>query len=67
MTIRVCIAGVTGWTGSAVAGAVIVSEDFQLAAGIASIQGPMPLRRLASQGAPVVMRDPGFTSLQSWS
>jgi len=35
MTIRVCIAGVTGWTGSAVARAVLRSEDFQLAAGMA--------------------------------
>ncbi len=35
MTIRICIAGVTGWTGSAVARAVLGSKDFQLAAGIA--------------------------------
>jgi 4-hydroxy-tetrahydrodipicolinate reductase len=35
MTIRICIAGVTGWTGSAVARAVLGSADFQLAAGIA--------------------------------
>jgi 4-hydroxy-tetrahydrodipicolinate reductase len=35
MKIRVCVAGVTGWTGSAVARAVIASEDFELAAGIA--------------------------------
>jgi 4-hydroxy-tetrahydrodipicolinate reductase len=35
MAIRICIAGVTGWTGSAVARAVLPSQDFQLAAGIA--------------------------------
>jgi len=35
MTIRICIAGVTGWTGSAVARAVLGSTDFHLAAGIA--------------------------------
>jgi 4-hydroxy-tetrahydrodipicolinate reductase len=35
MSIRICIAGVTGWTGSAVARAVLGSREFQLAAGIA--------------------------------
>jgi 4-hydroxy-tetrahydrodipicolinate reductase len=35
MTIQICIAGVTGWTGSAVARAVLGSKDFHLAAGIA--------------------------------
>jgi 4-hydroxy-tetrahydrodipicolinate reductase len=35
MSIRICIAGVTGWTGSAVARAVLGSQDFRLAAGIA--------------------------------
>jgi 4-hydroxy-tetrahydrodipicolinate reductase len=35
MKIRICVAGVTGWTGSAVAAAVLDHEDFQLAAGIA--------------------------------
>ena len=35
MKTRICVAGVTGWTGSAVASAVIASEDFELAAGIA--------------------------------
>ena len=35
MTIRICIAGVTGWTGSAVARAVLGSDDLQLVAGIA--------------------------------
>ena len=35
MKTRICVAGVTGWTGSAVASAIIASEDFELAAGIA--------------------------------
>ena len=35
MGIRICIAGVTGWTGSAVAKAVLATGEFQLAAGIA--------------------------------
>jgi len=33
--IKVCIAGVTGWTGSEVAKAVIKSTQFELAAAIA--------------------------------
>jgi len=35
MTIRICVAGVTGWTGSAVAAAVHASKEFDLVAGIA--------------------------------
>jgi len=35
MKTRICVAGVTGWTGSAVASAIVASEDFELAAGIA--------------------------------
>jgi len=35
MKTRICVAGITGWTGSAVASAVIASENFELAAGIA--------------------------------
>ncbi|MFL5927039.1 MAG: 4-hydroxy-tetrahydrodipicolinate reductase [Gaiellaceae bacterium] len=33
--IRVCVAGVTGWTGSAVAAAVSTAEDLELVAGVA--------------------------------
>jgi 4-hydroxy-tetrahydrodipicolinate reductase len=33
--IRVCVAGITGWTGSAVAAAVDEAEDLDLAAGVA--------------------------------
>jgi 4-hydroxy-tetrahydrodipicolinate reductase len=35
MKIRVCIAGVTGWAGSAVARAILASETLELAAGLA--------------------------------
>jgi 4-hydroxy-tetrahydrodipicolinate reductase len=35
MKIRLCIAGITGWTGSAVAKALIGSDEFELVAGIA--------------------------------
>jgi len=35
MPIRVCVAGVTGWTGSAVAAAVEAADDLELAAGVA--------------------------------
>lgn len=33
--IRVCVAGVTGWTGSAVAAAVAAADDLELVAGVA--------------------------------
>jgi 4-hydroxy-tetrahydrodipicolinate reductase len=33
--IRVCVAGITGWTGSAVAEAIDAAEDLQLVAGVA--------------------------------
>jgi len=32
--IRVCVAGITGWTGSAVADAVIAADDLELVAGV---------------------------------
>ncbi len=35
MTIRVCVAGATGWTGSAVTRAMITSSEFQLTGAIA--------------------------------
>jgi 4-hydroxy-tetrahydrodipicolinate reductase len=34
-TTRVCVAGITGWTGSAVAGAVEAADDLELVAGVA--------------------------------
>lgn len=38
MTIRVCVAGATGWTGSAVTAAILESSDFQLVGAIARRQ-----------------------------
>jgi len=38
MAIRVCVAGATGWTGRAVAGAILASSDFQLVSAIARRQ-----------------------------
>ena len=35
MVIRVCVAGATGWTGSAVTGAILASSEFQLVGAIA--------------------------------
>jgi 4-hydroxy-tetrahydrodipicolinate reductase len=35
MAIRVCVAGATGWTGSAVTDAILGSSDFQLVGAIA--------------------------------
>ncbi|HWQ08052.1 MAG TPA: 4-hydroxy-tetrahydrodipicolinate reductase [Holophaga sp.] len=35
MAIKVCVAGMTGWTGSAVAKALVAAEGFELSAGIA--------------------------------
>ena len=34
MTIRVCLAGVTGWAGSALARAVVQTDDLDLIAGV---------------------------------
>src|SRR3954447_20483616 len=35
MTLRVCIAGITGWTGSAIAPAVEAADDLELVSGVA--------------------------------
>ncbi len=35
MTIRVCVAGATGWAGSLVARAILTSQEFQLVGAIA--------------------------------
>ena len=35
MAIRVCVAGVSGWTGSAVARAILSSNEFELTGAIA--------------------------------
>ena len=34
MTLRVCIAGITGWTGSAIAPAVEEADDLELVGGV---------------------------------
>src|SRR5262245_39845423 len=38
MAIRVCVAGVSGWTGSAVARAVLASDEFELTGAVARRQ-----------------------------
>ncbi len=38
MAIRVCVAGATGWTGSAVTGAILASSEFQLVGAVARRQ-----------------------------
>src|ERR687886_2717785 len=38
MAIRVCVAGVSGWTGSAVARAILASDEFELTGAIARRQ-----------------------------
>jgi 4-hydroxy-tetrahydrodipicolinate reductase len=35
MAIRVCVAGVSGWTGSAVARAILASDEFELTGAVA--------------------------------
>lgn len=35
MAVRICVAGVTGWTGSAIAGSVLDSSEFQLVGAVA--------------------------------
>ena len=44
--IRVCVAGVTGWTGSAVAEAVDAADDLELVAGV-SRSGPASISSVA--------------------
>ena len=44
--IRVCVAGVTGWTGSAVAEAVDAADDLELVAGV-SRSGPASFSSVA--------------------
>src|SRR5215472_13578759 len=38
MAIRVCVAGVSGWTGSAVTKAILASDEFELAGAVARRQ-----------------------------
>jgi 4-hydroxy-tetrahydrodipicolinate reductase len=59
MAIRVCVAGISGWTGSAVARAILRSDEFELAGAIA--------RRTAGQDAGEVLGLPtaGVTIVES--
>ena len=43
MSVRVCIAGVTGWTGKSVAEAVIGSDDFELVGAVARKSAGIPV------------------------
>ncbi len=52
MTIRVCISGVTGWTGSSVATALLASPDFQLVGAVARrVAGQTVSEALGVEGA----------------
>jgi len=50
MTIRVCVAGATGWTGSAVTGALLASSEFQLVGAIARRQTGKDIGEMLGQG-----------------
>jgi 4-hydroxy-tetrahydrodipicolinate reductase len=50
MTIRVCVAGATGWTGSAVTRAIIASSEFQLTGAIARRQAGKDIGEVLGQG-----------------
>src|SRR5256885_16110746 len=50
MTIRVCVAGPTGWTGSAVTGAILASSEFQLVGAIARRQVGKDIGEVLGQG-----------------
>src|SRR5690242_17261540 len=52
MSIRVCVAGATGWTGSAVTGAIIssASGEFQLVGAIARRQAGRDIGEVLGQG-----------------
>ena len=50
MTIRVCVAGATGWTGSAVTSAILASSEFQLVGAIARQQAGKDVGKVLGQG-----------------
>src|SRR5260370_14482841 len=50
MTIRVCVAGATGWTGSTVTGAIVTSSEFLLVGAIARRQVGRDIGEVLSQG-----------------
>ncbi|MBA2394330.1 MAG: 4-hydroxy-tetrahydrodipicolinate reductase [Ktedonobacteraceae bacterium] len=57
MSIKVCVAGATGWTGKAVASAVLASSDFHLVGAIARRQAGIDIGEALGQekvGLPIV-------------
>ncbi len=50
MTIRVCVAGATGWTDSAVTGAIVASSEFQLVGAMARRQVGRDIGEVLGQG-----------------
>jgi 4-hydroxy-tetrahydrodipicolinate reductase len=50
MAIRVCVAGATGWTGRAVAGAILASSEFQLVGAIARRQAGVDIGEALNHG-----------------
>ena len=50
MTIRVCVAGATGWTGRAVTGAILASSGFQLVGAIARRHTGVDIGETLGQG-----------------
>lgn len=50
MAIRVCVAGATGWTGSAVTSAILASSEFQLVGAIARRQAGADIGEVLHQG-----------------
>jgi 4-hydroxy-tetrahydrodipicolinate reductase len=50
MTIRVCVAGATGWTGSAVTGAIVASSEFQLVGAMARRQAGKDIGEVLGHG-----------------
>lgn len=49
MTLRVCVAGATGWTGSAVTGALLASSEFHLVGAIARRQAGRDIGEVLGQ------------------
>ncbi len=51
MAIRVCVAGATGWTGSAVTDAILASGDFQLVGAVARRQAGRDIGEVLGHGS----------------
>ena len=50
MVIRVCVAGATGWAGSAVTSKILVSDEFQLVGAIARQQAGIDIGEALGRG-----------------